>query len=692
MLRQISFPFSDRSVSHRAARGTLRLGLLLGLLIAPRAFAQGGEPGVRFPDDAGYANIKTDFGARGDGIADDTGAFQRAIERNVRRLYLPHGTYLVSDAIVTGGKRWHLQGESEAGTIIRLKDHCSGFDDPENPKPIVSTFGRFMDPKSNMGQAFRNSVFDLTIDAGSGNPGAVGLHYLNNNQGTVRNVTIRSSDPERRGKAGLALVTNWPGPALIQDVTIEGFDIGVWSTISQYSLVFDGLTLRDQRRCGIENTAQTLTIRRLSSRNAGPAIESQGRASFVTLIDSRIERAAPVGGVEVPAPEAAILSKENASLYVRNLEVTGYPAAIRAEVQGETTLEPSQRVREFVSHPVLSATQPGRPTVFGNRLTPNLPIEEPPVFPNDPPERWANVIDFDATPLGPDVEGEPDSAPGIQRAIDSGRSTVYLPHGTYVIRTPVVVRGSVRRIMGMESRLKVLTGGEAAFRIADGDAPAVLFERLERAYASNTHRMFEHASTRSLVIRQTLFGGYRNTVPGGKVFLQDVTSSNWDFEGQRVWAWQLNTEAKGDGRFNLRLRDTDFWCLGLKTEGPKTVIEAEGGQIELLGGFFYPSRGTDDGAAAFELAGTTFSGGWVNHLGGHYRPQARSKPPGPDAAFFLHVDFGDRHHLPLHLRWMIDGDRRFEHVASQRKPNPIHVWRHGSYGVKVPRFVVEPDH
>jgi hypothetical protein len=90
-----------------------------------------------------------------------------------------------------------------------------------------------MDPKAAMGQAFRNSLFDLTIDIGSGNPGAVGIHYLNNNQGAIRNVTVRTSDPNKRGKAGIAMVTNWPGPELLESVRVEGFDVGIWSTISQ---------------------------------------------------------------------------------------------------------------------------------------------------------------------------------------------------------------------------------------------------------------------------------------------------------------------------------------------------------------------------------------------------------------------------------------------------------------------------
>ena len=68
---------------------------------------------------------------------------------------------------------------------MKLQDRAAGFDNIEQPKPFISTFVAFREPKAAMGQAFRNLVFNLTIDVDTGNPGAVALHYINNNQGTV---------------------------------------------------------------------------------------------------------------------------------------------------------------------------------------------------------------------------------------------------------------------------------------------------------------------------------------------------------------------------------------------------------------------------------------------------------------------------------------------------------------------------
>ncbi len=89
-------------------------------------------PNVVFPDDAGVVNVREAYGAKGDGISDDTAALQRAFDElrgQNRTLYFPNGTYLVSAPVgIFGGKAHsrdrfvHLQGQSRDGVVIRLKD------------------------------------------------------------------------------------------------------------------------------------------------------------------------------------------------------------------------------------------------------------------------------------------------------------------------------------------------------------------------------------------------------------------------------------------------------------------------------------------------------------------------------------------------------------------------------------------
>ena len=116
---------------------------------ANRAVLDAGlEPGdIAYPVAAGVANVKA-YGAVGDGVTDDTAAIQAALDAEPRNhlIYLPRGTYLISDTLRWAGtslgnnqKRQILQGQSRNGTVIRLKDRCEGITCPDRPKAMIWT-------------------------------------------------------------------------------------------------------------------------------------------------------------------------------------------------------------------------------------------------------------------------------------------------------------------------------------------------------------------------------------------------------------------------------------------------------------------------------------------------------------------------------------------------------------------------
>jgi len=141
-----------------------------------------GADSVFWPEDSGYVNVKT-LGAVGDGKTDDTLAIQRAYAGKNRAVYFPPGTYLVSDTITATPKRYFIQGAGPGRTVIRLKDHCPGFDDPSRPKAVLQYWDQRFGTGSN-GQGFRNSYGDLAVEIGVGNRGAIGILYFLHNLGT----------------------------------------------------------------------------------------------------------------------------------------------------------------------------------------------------------------------------------------------------------------------------------------------------------------------------------------------------------------------------------------------------------------------------------------------------------------------------------------------------------------------------
>ena len=553
-----------------------------------------------FPADAGFVNVKNSpYSAKGDGVTDDTAAIRAALKFAVDRsavqaqkpiVFFPSGIYLVSKPLEsrfrTNGYSYGwcndmtLLGQNEKDTIIRLQDHAPGYDNVALPLPVIRTGSEtnvgIPNYDGSGGSAHRHSIINLTIDTGSGNPGAVGIDYLANNQGVIKDVTIRSGDGT--GLCGLSMTRYAPGPALVKRLRIEGFDTGIALRQLECSMTIEHLTLVGQQRLGIDVIDNVLSIRELTSSNAVPVMCSQGHA-LVTLLDGAF-----TGGV---ATNTAITN--SAKLYLRNLTSTGYGTIIANQLGRGVDVPGGEApiyLPEYVSQPALR--------VFASPAQGlHLPVEETPEFHTNDFSQWASVVTFGATPNNP----ANDDAPAIQAAIDSGKPVVYFPRGEYAVRRPLILRGAVRKFTGLHSFLGPAASfsGGPLLRFEGGSAEACIVEHFR------LNGGVEHASAHTLVLchSELLTGGYRNTISGtGRMFLEDVVARpilvNFP---QQLWARQLNPE---NGSVPLvENHGGAVWILGLKTEGPVTVVKNVQGCTEVAGGLTYPTREVPAGLPLF---------------------------------------------------------------------------------------------
>jgi hypothetical protein len=415
-------------------------GYLLLLVAAPvRWPAKADEQ--RFPSHPLVVDVtKPPYSAKGDGVSDDSDALQNALNENVGRhkmLYFPKGTYLISRTL-TWPKKWNgkdnwgqtmLRGESRDGSVLRLKDGM--FADAKKPAALMWCGG--------FGSAdwFHNYVENLTFDVGADNAAAVALQFYSNNTGAVRDCRFVAA--EGSGAVGLDLGhRDMNGPLLVSNCEVIGFARGITTARAVNSQTFENITLRGQRQAGFTNEGQPISIRGLTSNNAVPAVSTYGK---LLLTDAKLT------GGDGAKNHPAIVSYNGGRIFVRDVKTTGYKRAL-ADLKapdfaaayrliGEDkpgTLGPD--VAEYSSHDVTTAfPSPARSL--------RLPVKETPLPVWEPADQWAVVDAF-----GADPSGKEDSADAIQKAMDSGATTVFLP-GHYTASRTIEVRGKVRRVLGI---------------------------------------------------------------------------------------------------------------------------------------------------------------------------------------------------------------------------------------------------
>lgn len=571
------------------------------------------EPAVDtvVPADA-VVDVKARFGAKGDGTTDDTAAIQAAISSGVgfgdpdKILYFPAGTYLVSRPLEwrradgTWSTWLTLLGQNRDRTVIKLKDGAAGFGDPSQPRAVIVTGSQNANAADGSGnQAFHNFIFDLTVDVGASNPGANGIDYLANNRGAIRNVVVRA--PAGSGNTGISMTRRWPGPCFLQDVRVTGFSRGVHLSRWQYGVTMENLRLERQRLVGLDNGPNVVTIRGLLSQNTVPAIRNGSgvsRDSALTLLDSQL-----LGG----APGTAAVENEGTA-HLRRVATGGYGAAVR-----ERGVMRALAAAESWSSPEVIR----RHGSSGSAL--ELPIAAPPGLPAAPISSWESAARHGARP----DDGQDDSA-GIQAALDSGKSIVYLRPGWYLVKSTLRVPPTVQAVVGFDASIDATWGAfagsstAAVFSSTGTTTTPLLFDQIVFKASPGVVDV-ERLGDRPIALRHVHIGGQPFRGTPGQLFLTDVEGgAGWRFaKGHQVWARQLNVEQQGT---KIRNAGGDLWVLGLKTESPGTVVAStDGARTEVLGGLLYPTSASTTPVPAF--AGTdstqslsfTVSAGQLSH-------------------------------------------------------------------------------
>ncbi len=563
---------------------------------------------IRFPVDPGVADVtKAPYRADNTGAADASDAILAATRDMMGTqgfVYFPNGTYKISKPLEWKGKntwpanpkgwwgRMSFRGQSRDGVVLRLIDNAPGFGDPKKPLGMIVTASEqpFRDGGNNQG--FNNSIRNLTVETGKGNPGAVGIDYVVSNQGAITDVRIVSGDGA--GYAGIGMERSWPGPGLIKNVEVVGFDYGVRWVPMDYSMTLENITLTGQRKAGIYNKTAQAHIRGLKSTNAVPALVSPD--GFNLLLDAELTGGSP--------DQPAIISRDT---LLRDVTVRGYGKVLqdpsKAGRDVPMTGQPTTVAEYASAAPRSLFPSPGK--------TLRLPVEATPDAPADgDPATWANVLDYGANP-----DGKTECGAAVQKAPDSGKATVWFPgKSRFVVARTLTVPATVKHIHSAHATVAGRGGAfadkakpRAIWRVAEDSPDPLVIEHLETVGDDGAIAL-DQACRRTVAWKHGSIGGgwgdgdtpcYVNTATGGKFFVEDCMGSRYRVQGpQQVWARQLNTEYGRSPMLTARGAGARVWVLGWKTEnssGKQSLLHlSDGAEVEAFGPFAYMLAGSKE--------------------------------------------------------------------------------------------------
>jgi hypothetical protein len=505
------------------------------------------------PDDPSAITVR----AKGDGIADDSDALQRAIDSAAHQgaggvVFLPSGRYRISRSILVP-IAVRVYGVGKTRPVLVLGANTPGFQkgvgnmviftgtDTYNigkvAMPVPSAVPFSTEPGKAVRDAnsstFYSALSNVDFEVGEGNPAASGVRMHTAQHSNLAHIDFRMGS----GLAGVYQVGN-----IAYNLRFFGGRYGILaektSPAWQFTLVdslFDG-----QRDAAIRENEAGLTLANTEIRNTPVGIEiSRGYGDWLWGHDVRMENVSKAG---------VIISNENnayTQVGFERISARNVPVFARFRDSGKQLAGQGRnyQVAEFNHGLKLSglsepgqfdtnyriAAQPAKADVA--RVMRALP----------PTTEWASVRSF-----GAKGDGVSDDTAAIQKAIDS-RRVVYLPLGFYAVNDTIRLKpdsvliglhpGQTRLVLPNGSPLYQGTGTPKALleSARGGDALVTGIGLATGEVNPRAVALLWRAGEQSLVDDIRIQWGYGSSTDPYKKNERFDTSAWWDRQYPSVW-------------------------------------------------------------------------------------------------------------------------------------------------------------
>ncbi|KAL2022498.1 hypothetical protein VTK56DRAFT_5105 [Thermocarpiscus australiensis] len=426
-----------------------------------------------------FRNVR-DYGAKGDGVSDDTAAINQAISDGNRcgegctsqtttpaLVYFPPGTYVVSKPIIPF---YYTQLVGDAASLPTLKASAdfSGMA-VIDADPYDDKGNNWWTNQNNFFRQVRNFVIDLT--AMPAEVGA-GIHWQVAQATSLQNIVfnMRTDGGDSNRQQGI-FMDNGSGGFMV-DLTFNGGQYGAFFGNQQFTtrnLTFNNCQTAIFMNWNWAWTFQDVKINNcqvgIDMSNGGPQGQTVGS---VLLLDSQFTNT-PIGIKTAYDPSSP---QTNGTLILDNVDMTGTSQAVFNEDTGAVILPGNQKVGFFaqgrtygaiggtsgkaVQSPQQAVQKPG---VLLDSNTGKVFTRSKPQYENVP---ISNFVSVKAN--GAKGDGVTDDTAAIQAIFDKAtpEQIVYFDHGAYIITKTIKVPKNIK--MTGEIWPLILAGGDGFFK------------------------------------------------------------------------------------------------------------------------------------------------------------------------------------------------------------------------------------
>ncbi|ERS95898.1 hypothetical protein HMPREF1624_07432 [Sporothrix schenckii ATCC 58251] len=425
-----------------------------------------------------------DFGAKGDGVTDDTAAINNAISSGGRcgqgcdssttspaLVYFPPGKYLVSAPII---QYYYTQlvGDAINPPTLLASASFTGIAVVDSD-PYDNTGNNWWTNQNNFFRQVRNFVIDLTqmpFTAGAG------IHWQVAQATSLQNIVFNMRTDGGTANKQLGIFMDNGSGGFMADLVFNGGEYGAFFGNQQFTT--RNLTFNNCQTAIFMNWNWAWTLQDVTINNCGVGVDMSNGGSVQTVgsvlfLDSTVTNT-PIG---VKTAYHPVSSSTNGTLVIDNVDMTNnVPVAVSDSTSSSTILPGNTKITSWIQGNVPSSGGASS-AVQGSQTAVNKPsvlldstgkifARSRPQYETVPASSFVSVKAAGAK--GDGVTDDTTTIQAVFNSITSGQ-IVYFDHGNYLVTSTIKVPPNVR-ITG-EIWPVIMAGGNGYFSDAGNTKP-----------------------------------------------------------------------------------------------------------------------------------------------------------------------------------------------------------------------------